>query len=52
MIFRASGMAGTGFPEKLKPVLLDTGQFGLSELIVLSDFHFAFYTGDVARPDF
>ena len=38
--------------KKLKPVLLDTGQFGLSELIVLSDFHFAFYTGDVARPDF
>ena len=38
--------------QKLKPVLLDTGQFGLNELIVLSDFHFAFYTGDLARPDF
>ncbi len=38
--------------RKLKPIILDTGLFGLNELTILSRFHFAFYSGDLARPDF
>jgi len=38
--------------KKLKPIILDTGLFGLNELTVLSRFYFAFYSGDLARPDF
>ncbi|MDD8020126.1 MAG: hypothetical protein PHU81_02930 [Acidobacteriota bacterium] len=38
--------------KKLKPIILDTGLFGLNELTILSRFHFSFYSGDLARPDF
>jgi len=46
------GMLELASRKKLKPIILDTGLFGLNELTVLSRFYFAFYTGDLARPDF
>jgi hypothetical protein len=52
MILPSSGMAGTGCPPKLKPVLLDTGQCGLNELIVLSEFSFCLLYWRFGRPDF
>jgi len=46
------GLLEFASPKKLKPIILDTGLFSLDELTVLSEFRFALYTGDLARPDF